>query len=76
MLAAASSQLGKPYDWWGILGLSLRRDWQDPSNWWCSEYALWIFARGGVPLLRSFAIHRGTPEDLWKLPLEVVYSSS
>jgi len=76
LISAAAGQLGKPYDWWGIFGLALKRDWQDPTNWWCSEYAAYIFAKADLPLLRSSAIHRATPEDLWKLPLEVVYSSS
>lgn len=31
---------------------------------------------GGSPLIRASAVHRITPEDLWKLPLEVMYSSS
>lgn len=72
---AGQSQLGKKYDWWGILGLSLNRNWQDPSDWWCSEYVAWMFEQAGSPLIRAEAVHRVTPEDLWKLPLKVVYSS-
>lgn len=72
---AGQSQLGKKYDWWGILGLSLNRNWQDPSDWWCSEYVAWTFEQAGSPLIRAEAVHRVTPEDLWKLPLKVVYSS-
>lgn len=72
---AGQSQLGKKYDWWGILGLSLNRDWQDNANWWCSEYVAWMFEQAGSPLIRASAVHRVTPEDLWKLPLKVVYSS-
>lgn len=60
----------------GVLGLAIRRDWQDDTNWWCSEYAPWIFQKGNFPLIRASAVHRITPEDLWKLPLEVMYSSS
>lgn len=73
---AGESQLGKKYDWWGILGLSLNRDWQENSNWWCSEYVAWMFEQAGSPLVRADAVHRVTPEDLWKLPFKVVYSSS
>ena len=72
---AGQSQLGKKYDWWGILGLSLNRNWQDPSDWWCSEYVAWVFEQAGSPLIRAEAVHRATPEDLWKLPFRVVYSS-
>lgn len=74
--AAIRSQLGKDYDWWGIAGLSIRRDWQDPANWWCSELVAWAFQQGGAPLFRADALHRITPHDLWKLPFKVVYSSS
>lgn len=73
---AGSTQLGKKYDWWGIVGLSLNRDWQDPTDWWCSEYVAWMFEQAGSPLIRADAVHRVTPEDLWKLPFKVVYSSS
>lgn len=74
--AAVRSQLGKPYDWWGIAGLSIRRDWQDSTNWWCSELVAWAFQEAGAPLFRPDALHRITPQDLWKLPFKVVYSHS
>lgn len=73
---AGETQLGKKYDWWGILGLSLNRDWQDDTDWWCSEYVAWMFEKANFPLIRAEAVHRVTPEDLWKLPFKVVYSSS
>ena len=76
LVAAGQTQLGKKYDWWGILGLSLNRDWQDEADWWCSEYVAWMFEKVSVPLIRADAVHRVTPEDLWKLPFKVVYSSS
>jgi hypothetical protein len=31
--------------------------------------------QAGAPMIRAEAVHRVTPEDLWKLPLKVVYSS-
>lgn len=31
------SQVGKPYDMGGILGLVAGRNWQDPEHWYCSE---------------------------------------
>jgi uncharacterized protein YycO len=75
LVAVGRTQLGKKYDWWGIFGLSLNRDWQNDENWWCSEYFAWKFDQVGVPLVRASAVHRVTPEDMWKLPWEVVYAS-
>ena len=33
-----SSQLGKKYDWFGILGFFLPGNVQDPNRWYCSEF--------------------------------------
>jgi hypothetical protein len=68
ILDAARSQKGKPYDTTGILGLSLHRDWQDPGDWFCSELDLWACDMGGNPYIRKDSIHRGTPQDVWKIP--------
>ena len=32
-IAAARSQVGKPYDLWGVLGLGFKREWQDDESW-------------------------------------------
>lgn len=34
----ARSQIGKPYDWYGILGLGFRRHWASEASWFCSEF--------------------------------------
>jgi hypothetical protein len=31
------SQLGKKYDWSGVIGLPFRRRWQSEDKWFCSE---------------------------------------
>ena len=41
MIAAVRSQIGKPYDKTGALGLGLHRDWQEDDAWWCSELIPW-----------------------------------
>ncbi|HZH44263.1 MAG TPA: YiiX/YebB-like N1pC/P60 family cysteine hydrolase [Lysobacter sp.] len=64
VLAAARSQVGKPYDWRGVLGIGARRRWQDTDAWFCSELVAWAFARGGSPLVRVDA-WRITPRDLY-----------
>jgi uncharacterized protein YycO len=42
------AQLGKPYDWTGILGFLFWRDWQDDAAWWCSEAGAGWFLAGGA----------------------------
>lgn len=67
VIAAARSQIGKPYDWAGVLGFGFRRRWQDDDAWFCSELVAWAFAEAGTPLFREHA-WRITPRDLY-IPL-------
>ncbi len=46
-----TTQLGKPYDRWAILGFLVRRDLADESAWVCSELVYQAFAYAGLPLL-------------------------
>lgn len=69
ILRAARTQIGKPYDWGGVLGLALRsRRWQDDDSWFCSELVTWAFEQAGVPLLRTADAWRITPRDLLLSP--------
>lgn len=68
VLAAAAGELGKPYDLTALLGLVLRRDWQECDAWFCSELVAWAFQAAGQPLLRSEVVRRVTPQHLWMLP--------
>ncbi|KAG0188260.1 hypothetical protein DFQ28_005152 [Apophysomyces sp. BC1034] len=65
--AAAASQIGKPYDYTAILGLGLRRDWQQDDAWFCSESVAWAFDSAGHPLFRPDSLRRVTPQHLWML---------
>lgn len=67
VLAAARAQLGKPYDWLGVLGIGLRRRWQDADRWFCSELIAHAFEAAGEPLFRGQP-WRITPRDLF-IPL-------
>ncbi|MBK5914573.1 YiiX/YebB-like N1pC/P60 family cysteine hydrolase [Rhodocyclus purpureus] len=67
VIAAAESQIGKPYDFAAIVGFGLRRDWQEDDRWFCSELVAWAFQRAGQPLFRAECMHRITPEHLWML---------
>lgn len=60
----ASRQVGRPYDVMGVVGLGLRREWQDESSWWCSEHVAASISEGGRVLFSRHA-HRVTPEHLW-----------
>lgn len=67
VIAAAASQLGKPYDYTAIVGLGLHRDWQEDDAWFCSELVAWSFAQAGEPLFRADVLRRVTPQHLWML---------
>lgn len=77
MNAAAAwgeTQLGKPYDYFGVLGLGLHRNWEEDDKWWCSEFAAEFLVQGGFAPYRPDAIQRLTPQHLWMLnhPFEIV----
>lgn len=67
VIAAAASQIGKPYDYTAIVGLGLHRDWQEDDAWFCSELVAWSFAQAGEPLFRADVLRRVTPQHLWML---------
>lgn len=67
VIAAAASQLGKPYDYTAVLGLGLHRDWQEDDAWFCSELVAWSFQHAGEPLFRAECLRRVTPQHLWML---------
>lgn len=67
-IAYAESQLGKPYDWAGILGWGLRRDWQEDDAWFCNELVAKSLLEAGTPVVNS-ELYRITPRDLLISPL-------
>lgn len=67
VLAAARAQIGKPYDWKGVVGFWLRRNWRDDRAFFCSELIAWALESCGQPAFRREA-HRISPEMLY-LPL-------
>ena len=58
------AQVGKPYDWTAIVGMLLRRDWQEDDSWFCSELVATASVVAGVPIIRKTQ-NRVTPEDVW-----------
>ena len=67
VLRAARSQIGKPYDWLGILGIVLSQRWETTNRWFCSELIAWSFEQADSPLFRARPF-RVTPRDLSMLP--------
>lgn len=63
-IAWARSQIGRPYDWTGVIGLGLHREWDDPAAWWCSELVEAALAKGGRRRFRP-DMRRITPQHCW-----------
>lgn len=56
------SQIGKRYDWGGVLGFLSRRDSaQYQDRWFCSELIFCALLREGVDLLSRVPCHRVSP---------------
>ncbi len=68
IMAVAMTQIGKPYDFRGCLGIGLHRDWQDEGYWFCSELVTWVCLKAGFPILRVDHVDRITPRDLLLSP--------
>lgn len=64
VLALARAQVGKGYDWWGILGFWFRRKLQRDDAFVCSELIAWCFQEAGYPLFRRQA---------WRINPEMLY---
>jgi len=75
MISAVRSQIGKPYDKTGALGLGVHRDWQGDDAWWCSELIAWAAQQAGDPWFMPQAVHRITPQHLWMRPGRIVSCS-
>lgn len=67
VIAAAKTQLGKPYDFLAIVGLWLRSGWDETDSWFCSELVAWALEQGGHPRFRARDISRVTQQHLWML---------
>lgn len=68
----ARDQVGKPYDWLGVLRFISRRPerrWQD--SWFCSELVFACFQAGGIDLLRDIQPWKVSPTHIGYSPLIV-----
>lgn len=68
MAAIAKSKLGKPYDYTGILGLGVNRDWQEQNSWFCSEDVADTLKTSGLQLTGLHNVHSVYPQACfnWK----------
>ena len=64
--SALYEQLGKSYDWLGLLGLAFVREWNSDDKWFCSELVQYVKVKGGLIDIR-YEQWRVTPRDLWAI---------
>lgn len=70
MMKYAYRQIGKPYDWLNILGISLHQDWtQEPNKWICTVLAWAVVHAGSIDLVNPENQDRPTAKDLMESPL-------
>lgn len=62
------AQLGKEYDWSAIFGMFVRRDWNNPDKWFCSELIAAALLYDNIVIAKKES-NRITPQDLLESPL-------
>lgn len=76
VIEACKTQIGKPYDFGGIVGIFIRDvNLQDDSKWWCSELPAYGFMKAGIPKFQEDYLHRITPQNWLMLPHKVISKS-
>lgn len=58
----ARAEIGKEYDLKALFAIALRRDWECPDSWFCSE----LIAHACQGLYRRESVSRITPECIWR----------
>jgi uncharacterized protein YycO len=64
-----SGQIGKPYDYSGILGFMLRAKTESKDSWFCSELVFSAARAAGIDLLSRIEPYQVSPGDLNVSPL-------
>jgi hypothetical protein len=70
-IKALYKEIGKKYDWLGLLGMPFIRRWHSTDNWFCSELTAYVLKEGGLSCFR-YPQYRITPRDLWNLPFPII----
>lgn len=60
----ARSQLGKSYDWTGVIGMPFHREWGHDDKWFCSEFCETAIYKAGRKRFSSH-MNRATPQHVW-----------
>lgn len=63
------AELGKKYDWWGIIGFLLRAKINDPAEWFCSELLHAKYGYAGLWIQERIASSKVSPERMVNSPL-------
>lgn len=76
VIEACKTQLGKPYDFSGLIGIAIRNvDLQDDSKWWCSELPAYGGHISKQPFFQEEYLHRIAPQNWLMLPHAVLQRS-
>ena len=73
VLDIVRSQIGKPYDWTALLGLSFHRDWQEDDSWFCSELVGWASQQTGQSIINK-ETWRVTPQDILEVSSAALFN--
>lgn len=60
------SQIGRGYDFMGLLGFPLDRSIDNPNKWFCSEFVSKAFNKGNYPLIPRKSPNMVPPELLYQ----------
>lgn len=61
---ALFSQIGKKYDYAGIIGFVANRDWQEDNKWFCSELVMYCLMKAGIKILNVEHLNRITSQHM------------
>lgn len=64
-IAWARTQIGKPYDWGGVISFAAHRDWSEEDCWYCSELAEGTIQAAGRTRFIENSIRRVSPQMAW-----------
>jgi hypothetical protein len=63
-----SAQLGKKYDWWGIMGFAFRAKTQSDNKWFCCELVFQFLRMCGRVILQGVEAYQTTPGSMETSP--------
>lgn len=69
VLTFARAEIGKSYDYSGVLAFSFRPRWNEKGRWFCSELTAAALQEAKLITVPKFA-HRVSPGDLYRLVTE------